>query len=142
MIPETFTRYYQGKIAQIRLKRQVYTITEQELWQHCAAVWPQWHNGDYTCWYVDRKPGETQWRADTVVLTPWQEHFKNMNTKSGPRTGRPCPNMREHTDYPVRVEIEGEVYPSLNEAARCLGVAASTINHRCHSPRFPQWQRL
>lgn len=142
MIPEDFKRYHSLKGRTVRHKREHWSVTLEGLWQICGPIWSQWQQQGPRSWFVSRQPGETEWRDDTIILETWQEHYEALSKLCGPKKGRPCPDMRDFTEHPVRVEIDGVIYPSLNEASRQTGRAASTINHRCANVRFPNYRRL
>ena len=144
MIPEKFQQYFSRKKAHVRHKGQVWGLSLPKAWTLAEPHWDSWtaSQGRLRNWFIDRKLGETEWRDDTVEIVPWQQHYKNIEKLQQQKTGHPCPNMREHTENPVRVEIDGEIYPSLNEAHRMTGISPSTITHRARNPRYQNYRRL
>ena len=144
MIPEKFYQYWQRKRVLVRHKKETWALTLPAAWALAEPHWADWSaaKGRHRNWFIDRKPGETEWRDDTVEIVHWQQHYKNMAGHQPLKTGRPCPDMRDHTEHPVRVEIDGVEYPSLNEAHRQTGVSPSTITSRARNPRYANYRRL
>ena len=144
MIPKKFYHYWLRKRVLVRHKKETWSLTLPAAWALAEPHWADWSaaKGRHRNWFIDRKPGETEWRDDTVEIVHWQQHYKNMAGNQGAKKGRPCPDMRDHTEHPVRVEIDGVVYASLNEAHRETGIAPSTITSRARNPRYANYRRL
>ena len=143
MIPEKFYQYWQGKRRHCSHKHQQFDLTLEHAWLVCQQYWPTWRDSQgRNQWIMTRLPGVTAWQDGGVQVLPWHEHYKQLTRLAAVSAGPGDVNMREYTEQPVRIEIDGEEYPSINEARRSTGVSASTIRHRCMNTRFPNYRRL
>ena len=143
MIPETFRQYWMGKRRHSRHQKQQFDLTLEHAWSVCQQYWPTWRDAEgRNQWIMTRLPGVTAWQDGLVQVLPWNLHYKQLSQRAAVSAGPGDENMREYTEQPVRIEIDGVEYPSINAARRDRGIPNSTIRHRCGNTRFPNYRRL
>jgi len=144
MIPEQFRRYWMGKRRHCRHQRQQFDLTLEHAWLLCEPHWHDWLDAEgRNQWIMSRLPGYPGWEDHGVQVEHWSVYYEKLTKQALDRApGQGDANMREYTEQPVRVEIDGVEYDSVNAAGRAVGRAASTVRHRCASTRWPTWQRL
>lgn len=144
MIPKDFKRYYAMKRGNSRKRGIDWQLTLEQCWSLWQPYWQASRDNfsqGYCGWCLARNGDRGPYSLENCTIkTHGENSQERWETNRNYQAGLGDPRIQDYINSARPVQVQGKIYSSVGAAGREWGLHKTTVQNRCQSRNFPDWQ--